>query len=355
MSLLYRAGALLIKTGLGLVRATEDCLAACCRPFYCCTIGGDVSSFCTQDECPPGAARTGPFATQQECETYCGGGGPQIRYCCWDDDFYSSSSCSEFPCPEGFERSGPYNSPSECQKNCNSGACCPNPESESPYCFQATEQECEDAGGTFALNQACYQTPCPTDCYGQGTPSPCPGSVFPPADGCSAGLMNCAPSVTATITITGVQCVKNSSGICIGPSQALADACNNTFILDSPGNACWVTTYFPFVIGGLNYLINLYIVPSIPASPPAAANTICYKVYFALISANFGPCSGTGGQSAESADHCGVAPVSHILNCDCSVWQNCDFTASGSLTETFGSCYTSMVDLSNAQFSLVIA
>lgn len=530
MSLLYRAGALLIKAGLGLVRATEDCWVACCRPWYCCSTGGDVGSFCTQDECPPLWSRTGPFATEQQCEDYCGSGPPEPVYCCWNsEDRSMGSTCQVTPCAEGMHRSGPHASTSQCIAYCDDppdpqeyywcccpgtgfppegpdgcatqscvpgeecegylmsgpyatpadcaaecavlGACCPPYEPpcatltynfgqslpgrpgscsnrvygettiyapttcplpvyvritgsvddeliingqvigagqypfppytcngaheiEPPHIFlltapsfqlavgdnhgwyvggnltvefratpffdgtcleQQTLEGCDEIGGSFFPNQACYSTPCPGDCYGEGTPSPCPGSVLPPADECVEDEMRCAPSVTATIAISGVQCLQNSSGICTSTAQALADACNNTFILDRPEDACWFPTDFPFAIGGHDYRINLSIVPSLSASPPAAANTICYKVYFSLISLNFGPCPGTGGQAAESANHCGVAPVVHTLNCDCTVWRNCAFTASGSLTETFDSCHFQMVELSNAQFSLVIA
>lgn len=355
MSLLYRAGALLVKTGLGLVRATGDCLIACCRPFYCCTIGGDVAPVCTQDECPPGATRTGPFATEQECETYCGGGGPQIRYCCWDDESLTTSSCSEFPCPEGLERGGPYNSQYECQSHCNMGACCPPPGAESPYCYQTSEAECADDYGTFALNQTCQQTACPTDCYGGHYPSPCGGvALLPPLTWCDPPGPRCSPAVNATITVSGVDCYRDASGNCdIAGLQTLVDAVNSTFILDDTGVGCMGDISVTIYISGTPYTIFVRVVRSLAASPPAAANTVCHKVEVNVVSSPAG--CGYGSTYSESANNCAVLPLTLTEACTCVKRYDCAFSASGSLNPYLGTCAGYLLDFSNAQYSLVIA
>jgi hypothetical protein len=353
MSLLYRSGALLIKAGLGLVRATGDCLTACCRPFYCCQGSGAPS--CQQDPCPTGEIQTGPYATLQECEEDCGSGPPDVYYCCWDDETQQSSTCYTTPCGEGLYRSGPYPFLNDCQDYCSLGACCPPPEAESPYCYQTSEAECANDYGTFALNQTCQQTACPTDCYGGHYPSPCGGvALLPPLTWCDPPGPRCSPAVNATISVSGVDCYRDPSGNCDIPGlQALVDAVNSTFILDDTGVGCMGDISVTIYINGTPYTIFVRVVRSLAASPPAAANTVCHKVQVNVVASPAG--CGYGSTVSESANNCAVLPLTLTEACTCVKRYDCEFSASGPLIPYLGPCAGYLLDFSNAQYSLVIA
>lgn len=134
---------------------------ACCSGVYCCSSGAaDVASFCTRDECPPGFARTGPFESLPQCQTYCVPGPPPPYYCCWDDGTFSASTCYPYPCPEGLERSGPHQD--GCADHCHAGACC-----EGGDCTETTRVECDSLGGEFqGEGTLCSEVECspPPEC-----------------------------------------------------------------------------------------------------------------------------------------------------------------------------------------------
>ena len=358
MSLLYKAGALVWSAGQGLVRATQDCISLCCSKFYCCAYS------CQQGPCSEGVPSLGPYDTLAECQESCAPPPPLVYYCCWDNGSAASqqdgpSHCNPAPCGYDEEygvdltRSGPHSFLSDCEISCNSGSCCPHPNSGSQRCFRASQQECEDASGTFFLDQRCYQTPCPGDCYSTQVASPCAGVPREPISQCqpSSGP-RCSPAVTATVNISGVDCYRDALGNCTS-SQALANACNNAFILtnDIDTLQCMNTIVVQGVADGVPYVISVSLTRFTAASPPAAANTVCHTVRIAILVFPYGFCM---GDSAESSQHCGPLQVTHTQSCSCRNWLDCSFTASGSLTRVPSSCTTRYVDFTNAQFSLAI-
>lgn len=372
--------------------ACEEACAGAPEEYYCCNDG--FSRSCVAGPYCYGTIESGPHATIEACNAVCEplgaccppaittpceegecyavnyywteppGGGPcqQVYRDPYEDCFWFTDGCQVYEDPT---QCGDYESP---VPNCSgtplgylTQKLCSNDGQVYPPCINYTTAEnCAALGGTFFPNNYCGYIPCPSDCYGSGNHSECGGEPEEPADWCTpGGGIYCSPTVTATITISGIQCLKQLVGgvlQCVPNSQDLADAANDTYILgNGPGTPCMSNVAVPLVIGGLNYLILLSLVPSMPASPPATPGTVCYRVDLAIFCTSVGPCANTGGQFAVSGTYCSVLPVTHTQSCTCTKWYDCSFNASGALNEVFGPCSMPLVDMTNAQFSLTIA
>lgn len=372
--------------------ACEEACAGAPEEYYCCNDG--FSRSCIAGPYCYGTIDSGPHATIEACNAVCEPLGaccppPTSSPCepgeCFAVDYYYVEPSDGGPCYAVFRypsedcywftdgcqvyedtsQCGGYESP---VPNCTgtplgylTPKLCLDDGLVYPPCINfASPEACAAIGGTFFPNGYCGYIPCPTDCYGTGYHSQCGGVTEEPASWCTpGGGVYCSPPSTATITISGLQCIKQLVGgvlQCEPVSQQLANEANDTYVLtNGPGTSCMNGVTVPVVIGGLNYLISVYLQAYFAASPPAAPGTVCYKVSLFIYSLNIGQCNNTSVQGAQSAALCTVLPVTHTQACTCTKWYDCSFSDNGPLIEVFGPCSGALVDMTNAQFSLTIA
>jgi len=167
VSLLFKAGAILIRAGSLVSAAAQACIDACCGNWYCCWSDEAKSySSCQDTPCPYGMQRSGPYSSDVLCQEPCDV--PPEWYCCWDTPeprgAGATSTCQPTPCDEGMHRSGPYDSEQDCTSPCDlpwAYYCCLDANTQTASCelgYQCPEGYTQ-VGGPY------YGNECNANCY----------------------------------------------------------------------------------------------------------------------------------------------------------------------------------------------